>query len=268
MKRHRFFRAIWWLSNLLLAAAIIATVCTSVWEFSVRRYLKGFSDAVVPETANAQMKAEAILAWMRTGPPRLEVQALTDISPRDPQDTLNYRQLLEVCGGATNAFLNLSRSAGLEVRRLLLLAPDRTTKHVVAEVFIDGRWVIADATYRTFLKDRNGRLLTRKELQNPMVFREATSLIPNYRPEYSYEQLANVRTAAIPYAGAVGKFLLDRAFQTGISIRIGACYWSGAPFCISFCRLTRWSRFFWRVWRSPGWPTNISSHLASTCGPT
>ena len=212
MERHRFFRAIWWLSNLLLAAAIIATVCTSVWEFSVRRYLKGFSDAVVPETANAQMKAEAILAWMRTGPPRLEVQALTDISPRDPQDTLNYRQLLEVCGGATNAFLNLSRSAGLEVRRLLLLAPDRTTKHVVAEVFIDGRWVIADATYRTFLKDRNGRLLTRKELQNPMVFREATSLIPNYRPEYSYEQLANVRTAAIPYAGAVGKFLLDRVF--------------------------------------------------------
>ena len=45
-----------------------------------------------------------------------------------------------------------------------------------------------------------------------MIFREATSLIPNYRPEYSYEQLANVRTAALPYAGAVGKFLLDRAF--------------------------------------------------------
>ena len=94
MERHRFFRAIWWLSNLLLAAAIIATVCTSVWEFSVRRYLKGFSDAVVPETANAQMKAEAILAWMRTGPPRLEVQALTDISPRDPQDTLNSANYL------------------------------------------------------------------------------------------------------------------------------------------------------------------------------
>src|SRR3974390_2211234 len=209
---HRLFRLIWWASNLLFLLALAASLGTGVWEFSVRKYLKGFSDAIVPEASTPVEKVEAILAWMRNGPPRFEVTQPAGVSSRDPQDTLNYRQLLAVCGSATNAFLNLSRSTGLEVRRLLLLAPDRTTKHVVAEVFIDGRWVIADATYRTFLKDRNGRLLTRKELQNPMIFREATSLIPNYRPEYSYEQLANVRTAALPYAGAVGKFLLDRAF--------------------------------------------------------
>src|SRR6516165_4396442 len=125
------------------------------------------------------MKAEAILAWMRFGPPRLEVQPRTDISPRDPQDTLNYRQLLEVCGSATNAFLNLSRSTGVEARRLLLLTPQRTTKHVVAEVNVDGRWVIVDATYRTFMKDDHGNLLTRKDLQNPQLFREAIRVLPN-----------------------------------------------------------------------------------------
>lgn len=209
MERHRIFRAIWWLSNLLLAVAIIATVYTSVWEYSVRRYLKGFSDAIVPEPAAPQMKAEAILTWMRVGPPRLEVQQSSDVSSRDPQDTLNYRQLLLVCGSATNAFLNLSRSAGLEARRLLLLAPDHTAKHVVAEVLIGGQWVVADPSYRTFLKDNQGRLLTRRDLQNPDVFREATASIPNYVPDYSYEHFANVRLAALPYLGVAIRHLLD-----------------------------------------------------------
>jgi hypothetical protein len=193
----------------MLAVAIIATVYTSLWEYSVRRYLKGFSDAIVPQAADSQLKAEAILAWMRVGPPRLEVQRHSDVSPRDPQDTLNYRQLLEMCGSATNAFLNLSRSIGLKARRLLLLAPDRTAKQVVAEVWIDGRWVIADPTFRTFLKDSHGRLLTPKDLQNPEIFREATSSIPNYLPEYSYESLGRVRAAAIPYVGTAVRHLLD-----------------------------------------------------------
>ena len=50
---------------------------------------------------------------------------LAILSARDPQDTLNYHQLLEVCGSATNAFLNLSRSTGLQARRLLLLTPEK-----------------------------------------------------------------------------------------------------------------------------------------------
>ena len=52
---------------------------------------------------------------------------------------------------------------------------------MVAEVYIDGRWVVADATYRTFLKDAHGNLLTLRDLQNPVIFREATSLIPLLR---------------------------------------------------------------------------------------
>jgi len=211
LRRHRLFRAMWWLGNLMLAVAIIATVYTSVWEYSVRRYLKGFSDAIVPQAEDSQLKAEAILGWMGTGPPQLEVQRLSDVSPRAPQDTLNYRQLLGVCGSATNAFLTLSQSTGLKARRLLLLAPDGTARHVVAEVRIDGRWVIADPIFRTFLKDSRGRLLTRKDLQDPEIFREATRSIPNYLPEYSYESLASVRAAAIPYVGAAVRHLLDGA---------------------------------------------------------
>lgn len=212
MKSHPIFRSVWWACNLLLAVALVATVSSGVWELSVRRYLKGFSDAIVPEAAAPQQKAESILAWMQEGPPRLESAHPSQLSPRDPEDTLNYRQLLEVCGSATNAFLNLSRSAGLQSRRLLLLTPQRTTKHVVAEVYMEGRWVIVDATYRAFLKDARGNLLTRKDLQNPEIFREATSALPHYPAEYTYERFAHVRIAALPFHGTRVRWLLDRVF--------------------------------------------------------
>jgi hypothetical protein len=200
--------------NLLLAGAILATLWTGVWEYSVRQYLKGFSDAIIPEAASPQEKAQAILTWMLNGPPRLDATAVAQVSPRDPEDTLNYRQLLEVCGSATNAFLNLTRSAGVQSRRLLLLTPERTTKHVVAEVYIDGRWAIADATYRTFMKDARGNLLTRRDLQDPVIFREATSLIPRYVPDYTYERYAHVRLAALPLHGFHLRWVLDHVFPS------------------------------------------------------
>ena len=178
----------------------------------MRKYLKGFSDAIVSQGAPPQQKAEAILAWMRNGPPRLEAQPLVAVSARDPQDTLNYRQLLEVCGSATNAFLNLSRSAGLNARRLLLLTPEHTANHVVAELELNGRWVIVDPAFRTFLKDAQGNLLTRKELQNPKIFQEATGSLPGYLPEYTYDRFAHVRLAALPFHGAQIRKLFDGVF--------------------------------------------------------
>jgi hypothetical protein len=212
LKPHYGFRFIWWLSNLLLAVALVSTVWSGVWELSVRRYLRGFADAVVPEASSPREKVEGILEWMQNGPPRQETSAIVKVSPRDPEDTLNYRQLLEVCGSATNAFLNLSRSTGVEARRLLLLGPNRGTKHVVAEVNIDGRWIIVDATYRTIMKDAKGNLLTRQDLQNPDLFREATSVLPHYSPEYTYDHYAHVRVSALPFQGARVRALLDRFF--------------------------------------------------------
>jgi Transglutaminase-like superfamily len=214
LRARLIFRLVWWLNNLLLIFAFAGTVGASVWEFSTRQYLKGFSDAVVPEAAAPQQKAEAILAWMSKGPPRLEAQDLAELSPRNPQDTLNYRQLLQVCGSATNAFLNLGKSAGLNTRRLLLLTPERKVKHVVAELEVDGRWVVVDPAYRMFLKDAQGRLLTRKELQNPEIFRQATGQVPGYSPAYSYERFAHVRLGALPFRGSKLRQVLDSIFPS------------------------------------------------------
>jgi hypothetical protein len=207
--RHLLFRSAWLSCNVLFALAVVSLVYSGCWEYSVRKYLQGFADAVVPTNASPDQKVEAILTWMRNGPQRSLAANPSELPMRDPETTLNYRQLLSVCGTATNAFLNLSRSAGLEVRRLLLLTPDRKAKHVVAEVLINERWVIVDPAYRVLLRDAQGRYLTRKDLQNPVVFAQATSVVPNYPPEYDYSRFAHVRLARIPLEGLHLRRLLD-----------------------------------------------------------
>jgi hypothetical protein len=206
---HRIFRAVWWSTNLLLAVAFASLLYSGAWEYSVRQYLKGFSDAVIPAASTPEQKIQAILNWMRSGPPRPVAVNPEELSKRDPETTLNYQQLLSVCGTATNAFLNLSRSAGLSARRLLLLTPDRSTKHVVAEVLIDERWIIVDPTYRIVMRDAQGHFLTRKDLQDPAVFAQATSAVPNYPSSYNYQSFAHVRVARLPLQGLGLRRVLD-----------------------------------------------------------
>lgn len=208
---HLLFRVVWRSVNLLLAAVVVSSIYGGIREYSVRQYLGGFSDAVVPEAAPAEQKVEAILAWMRSGPSRYVAANPSDLPARDPEATLNYQQLLSVCGTATNAFLNLARSGGLTVRRLLLLTPERNTKHVVAEVLIDGRWAIVDPTYRVFLRDAHGQMLTRNDLRNAAVFAEAISAVPGYPSEYNFEHYAHVRLARLPLDGMGLRRTLDGA---------------------------------------------------------
>src|SRR5712692_2800538 len=181
-------------------------------EYSVRRYLDGFSDAIVPNTLPAEQKLEAILNWMRAEPSRANTTNPEALAKRDPEVTLTYRQLLDVCGTATNAFLNLARSSDLQVRRLLLLSPNRRTKHVVAEVLIDERWIIVDPTYRVIMKDARGHSLTRSDLRDPAVFSQAIGAIPNYPHEYTYDQFAHVRLARLPLEGFHLRRLLDSVY--------------------------------------------------------
>src|SRR5258707_5515819 len=208
-RRHRVFRGIWWSSNLLLAPVFLAMVYACVREYSVRRYLDGFSDAIVPNSLPEELKVKAILDWMRAEPSRATASNPEELATRDPEITLTYHQLLNVCGTATNAFLNLARSSDLRVRRLLLLSPDRRTKHVVAEVLIDERWIVVDPTYRVIMQDARGHYLTRSELRDPAVFSEATGAIPNYPREYTYDQFAHVRLARLPLEELHLRRLLD-----------------------------------------------------------
>jgi hypothetical protein len=211
MKQNLFW-AVWRAVNLALVASLIVLVYSAGWEHSVRDYLDGFSDAIIPSNATPEQRVDAILQWMRKGPPRSVDANPSGLAARDPETTLNYQQLLSVCGTATNAFLNLARSADLQARRLLLLSPDRNTKHVVAEVLLDGRWIVVDPTYRMVMRNAKGEMLTREELQNPENLREAIARVPGYPPSYSYEKFAHVRMARLPLDGLRLRKIIDHVF--------------------------------------------------------
>jgi Transglutaminase-like superfamily len=210
--RHPLFRAAWYTVNVLLILAILLAAYSVAWEYSTRRYLKGFSDAIVPKSgsSSAQEKIEAILDWMAHGPARRAAGADISTPDRDPTDTLNYARLLQICGSVTNAFINLADATGLPARRLLLLDSHQMTKHVVAEVRIGGRWIVVDPAFRQILRGPDGQLLTRKELADPAVFSAATRDIPNYSPDYTYDRTAHIRMSRIRYVGLPLQHVLNR----------------------------------------------------------
>ena len=145
MKNESIFRAVSLFVNVLLISSVLLTLFGLGWEYSTRWYLSGFSNAVLPYSSSPEKKVAAILSWMERGPARETEYYSDDGEDRDPVDTLNYKELLNVCGTATNAFVNLASAGGIEARRLLLLdAQGMNTNHVVAEVLLDGRWVIVD----------------------------------------------------------------------------------------------------------------------------
>jgi hypothetical protein len=201
MKKHPLLRILWFAVNIFLIVSVGTVVYSSAWEFSTRSYLKGFSDAIVPASDSPEQKAEAILTWMAHGPARQSTADPDALDSRDPKDTLNFQQLLQVCGTATNAFVNLADSSGMQTRRLLLLSESGVSKHVVVEVLIDGRWIVVDPSFRSVFRRADGSLVTRAQLQDPGVFREVTQSIPNYPANYSYERTVHVRMRRIPFIG-------------------------------------------------------------------
>lgn len=201
MKKHPLIRVWWYAINTLLIISFAAVLYGIGWEYSTRSYLRGFSDAIIPASDTPEQKAESILSWIAHGPARRTTTDPATLSLRDPTDTLNFQQLLEVCGTATNAFVNLAQSAGLDARRLLLLDDRLLTRHVVVEVLVDDRWIVVDPAYHTIFRLSNGQLVTRTDLQNPVIFKQATSVIPNYPQDYTYQSAVHLRLGRIPIVG-------------------------------------------------------------------
>ena len=204
------FRAAWNCLNLLLVVSLLCVSCSAAWEYSTQRYLKGFSDAITPASGSSEAKIDSILQWFSSGPARQNVDDTSPLPDRDPTQTLNYAKLLRTCGTATNAFINLADTAGLSARRLLLLDSHRLTKHVVAEVLLDKRWIIVDPSFHRILRGTDGNPLTREQLSDPAVLAAATSDIPGYDSSYTYDVTAHVRLARIPWGGRSLRAILNR----------------------------------------------------------
>ena len=240
-RHHSLFRTVWFVVNGMLVLSVLFAIYSAAWEYSTRRYLTGFSDAIVPETSPGDEKIEAILNWMAHGPARQTGGAIAFEQDRDPTDTLNYDALLRVCGTATNAFINLADTGGMKVRRLLLLDSHQMTKHVVAEVLVNNRWIIVDPAYRTVMRGTDGKPLTREDFQDPAVWAEATRNIRGYSPDYTFENTVHIRIARFRFLGLAVRKILDRVIPGWDGSATMTFSWNVNPlrprllqFCCSF----------------------------------
>ncbi|MGH9733233.1 MAG: hypothetical protein ACRD8A_01420 [Candidatus Acidiferrales bacterium] len=208
-ERHRLFRLILKATDFLTLITAFVILYCAAWAYSTQRYVDAFSDAIVPVSGSPEQKIEAILDWMAHPPARLVDGIIGTPNDRNPIHTLNYEALLQVCGTATNAFINLADTSSLRARRLLLLDAHGGTKHVDAEVKIGGKWWVIDPTFRVILRGSDGGMLTRRQLRNPAIFAVATRTISRYDPNYNFERTAHIRVAAIPAIGNLAGKALD-----------------------------------------------------------
>jgi len=194
------FRPIWWSCNLLLVLALAATFYAGVWEYSVRQYLKGVSTAIIPNSASQQQKLEIILARMSAKPalPAQEPGELNSLA--DLLENLKDEGLFEISDTNLDYFLNLSWSAGLQSRPLYLLSKENQITRSVAEVRLEGRWIIVDPDLHAIMKDAKGNLLSRNDLQHPETSAMGpTNSLSGYLPERPYAKVTNLRIAASPH---------------------------------------------------------------------
>jgi transglutaminase-like putative cysteine protease len=198
-ERKPVLQTAWYISQTALVIALALAAYCAAWEYSTRSYLRGFSDAVIPASASPIDQIQAILNWMSHGPTR-DQSTPGDVFPdRDPSDTLNYAALLRTCGSATNAFINLADTTGLSTRRLLLQDAHGSVAHVVAEAWVDGRWIVVDPTFRTVMKGADGHPLTREELMDSSTLANATRDLQGYSPAYNYRNTGHLHMARLPF---------------------------------------------------------------------
>jgi Transglutaminase-like superfamily len=209
MKNGKILDVAWKAVNVLFIASVLLFIVTVCWEYSTRRYLRGFADAIVPARATPIEKAESILNWMAHGPARRDTPEHGDDNIRDPEESLNYASLLRVCGSATNAFVNLANAGGLPARRLLLMNDQRVTSHVVAEVWTGDRWVVVDPSFHFIPRGPDGQPLTREDLSDPDVFNRVAAGVVHYDPQYNYEHTSHLRLARLPFIGRPLRSILD-----------------------------------------------------------
>ena len=65
-----------------------------------------------------------------------------------------------------------------------------------------GHWVVVDPAFRTILRDGKGRPLTRDQLTDRAAFLDATGRIPNYDPNYTFDNTVHVRISRLPVIGS------------------------------------------------------------------
>lgn len=118
--------------------------------------------------SNARTAREKALAFLDEALPRFPHPDAPPFGPWvEPDRNLEDEALLASgcgwCNEQTRVFIRLCQVSGIPARIVQLFYSDCQTGHCVAEFYAEGKWCLADATWRLVFADGTGRLLSAAE---------------------------------------------------------------------------------------------------------
>lgn len=208
LHRPFIFRTLALVTDGIVLLSVVALLYGAVWNYATAQYVAGFADSIAAVNGSAHQKCEALLKWVARTAPVSRVYLYA--AHRSPFKILPENHGPYDCGSYTNMFVKLATASGMRSRRLLLLDAFGETKHVLAEVWLDNRWVVTDPTSGAFFVAPNGQLLTKDDLRNASTFRSAISHIQGYPVDDDFSHATHIRLERVPYFGHQLRRALDR----------------------------------------------------------
>ena len=208
MRRPFIFRSLAFVTDGIALVSVVVLLYGVVWNYATAQYVAGFADSLVAVNGTAHQKCEALLKWVASTAPASRVYLYA--AHRSPFKILPENHGPYDCGSYTNTFVKLATAAGMRSRRLLLLDSVGATKHVLAEVWLDNRWVVTDPTTGAFFIAQHGRLLTKEDLRDAATFRNAIGRIPGYEADDDFSHATHIRLERVPFFGHQLRRALDQ----------------------------------------------------------
>lgn len=200
--RDRFRTLLFGLTEGVLVAALVVNVRDAAREDAFFRKIA--ADAIANrESREDQLVALVHKTYSMIAP--LE-KAIEDHTVEDVTGLSSYHRVLmdstvtsvlypnSHCGSYSGVLVKLLEAAGFPVRFVQMLDREEVTgvaHHILAEAWVDGRWVICDARYDLVFRDDQGRLLGFDDIKRDWD-KLKSQCPPNYDMRYDFRGVRRV----------------------------------------------------------------------------
>lgn len=205
--RDRFRTLLFGLTEGVLVAAIVVNVRDAVREDSFFRQIA--SDA----TKNVESREDQLVALVHKTYSMIAPleKAIEEHTIEDVSGLSNYRRVLldstvnsvlypnGQCGSYSGVLVKLLEAARFPVRFVQMLDREEVTgvaHHILAEAWLDGRWVICDARYDLVFRDDQGRLLGFDDIKRDWE-KLKSQCPPDYDMRYDFRGVRRVNFGAL-----------------------------------------------------------------------
>jgi hypothetical protein len=195
-----------------------ALLLGSLWEFALSAQDASYADGICTALGLASLSPNARAMRLFHWVSRFD-DAAPPVDPTGaPHGFLSPRQIVEHpvyyredCGSNAWFFGFLAWRAGLRARELRLCDAQHNARHVVCELWLNGRWAVFDPTVELDFRRRDGSPATALELQDPSLLAANVARDPAYDlRRWRFDHPERLHFEKIPLLGSRLRWLAAR----------------------------------------------------------